>query len=232
MPSLFTACCPGLLRLILCLVFLAGLPVAVSARFYKYVDDSGTIVFVEDKSRIPQKYWSQLKTYDEASDRLSPDERKAAAERRQSEQTDAAALNSLTQSLETSVTIRNNRVLVPVSVRYDTREVTVRLVLDTGATNTVFYDNAIMNLGVPVDAGKVGYGQVVGGHKIQHQMVQFRTISVGPYEIRNPQASIIKNIDPDADHDGLLGMDFLQQMKYRIDFDRQVIRWLPESESR
>ena len=59
-------------------VLLASWPLDLRAEFYKYVDDKGNIFYVDDLSRVPDKYRNQIKVYREKYDDLSDEERSRA----------------------------------------------------------------------------------------------------------------------------------------------------------
>ncbi len=63
------------------LALLASWSPNLRAEFYKYVDDEGRIFYVDDISRIPEKYRNQIEVYKEKYDHLSDKERSRALQR-------------------------------------------------------------------------------------------------------------------------------------------------------
>jgi len=51
------------------------LPHELRAEFYKYVDENGTVHYVDSKSKIPREYLDDLTSYEEKYDHLSEEER-------------------------------------------------------------------------------------------------------------------------------------------------------------
>jgi predicted aspartyl protease len=124
---------------------------------------------------------------------------------------------------ETRVAIKGNRVLVPATLGHSGREAQVTLVLDTGASITTLNRDAVKKF----QFGKTRKGKLIvaDGNTIDADLVQFNYIKVGPHRVANLHAGIIDHKGLSADYQGLLGMNFLKNVDYKIDFQRQVIIW-------
>ena len=125
----------------------------------------------------------------------------------------------------TKVKIRGNSVLVPVTLVYDSNEVDVHLVLDTGATRTAIYTEIADQLSINLSKTRKAQAQVVGGAVIEAHVVRINSLTVGPHTIRNWDIYVVPHKGSAARNDGLLGMDVLRALKYKVDFKKQVIIW-------
>jgi clan AA aspartic protease (TIGR02281 family) len=125
----------------------------------------------------------------------------------------------------TKVKIRGNTVLVPVTLAYGGYDVNVHLVLDTGASRTTINTEVAEQLTLDLSRAKKARVQVAGGAVLEARLVKINSVTVGPHTKRNWDILVVSHKGPAAGHDGLLGMDVLRGLKYRVDFNKQVIIW-------
>ena len=118
-------------RLIVSILFIAVflLPTFSVQAFYKYVDENGRTIYVDDESKIPSKYLKKSKTL-EFIDEVSDEEKAEQAERlrkareRQQEKLEKQrrerAKKELREQMETPIVVRGHQVLVPIEVAFGT----------------------------------------------------------------------------------------------------------------
>nr|WP_246590183.1 retropepsin-like aspartic protease [Marinobacterium ramblicola] len=99
------------------------------------------------------------------------------------------------------------------------------MLLDTGASGTVFHRDALK--GLNGSTYRAGQARVASGEVIDVHAINLDRIEIGPFKIKSARAMVIDPVGR-SNHDGLLGMDFLRQVHYRIDFERNLIIWEPE----
>lgn len=216
----------------------------VEAEFYKYTDDQGRVHFVDDMSKIPESAQRELKTYKERYDHLPAAERKRIHERQEmaDAEKEKASREHFIQIMKTTrrereaylagkrapgnatpFTLKNNQVLVPVTIGYGHREVETILLLDTGASTTALHHRVIRSMNIR--GLRKAKARIAGGKVIDTHLARVDYIQVGPHRIDHFNAVILDFEGEAAEHNGLLGMDFLGRFPYGIDMANRVIRW-------
>jgi clan AA aspartic protease (TIGR02281 family) len=131
--------------------------------------------------------------------------------------------NNDSKSLVTEISIKGNRVLVPVTISYAGKRIEATLLLDTGASIVTLHRNIAENL--KLSFTQKASMQLAGGQQIAADIARLDYVSVGPNKKKDVLASVIDHNDTSADYDGLLGMNFLRNLRYEVDFEKSVIRW-------
>lgn len=222
-------------------VFL-GYPPRLYSEFYKYIDKDGKVCFVDDESKIPMESINSKQVYKEKYDGLSGKERSIMLEKErkalelhrkredewlleEKRRQEQLAREKYLKSLVTKVTIQGNQVLVPVTLGYGNKETEGLLVLDTGAELTTVHQEIADQLNIG-NSRRIEL-QVAGGGVIRAKVAKLDYIKVGPHKKEDIRIVIVRHNGPSVTHRGLLGMNFLRNLEYKIDFTNQTIQWKP-----
>ena len=182
-----------------CLVLiLSAFSLTAQADFFQYTDQDGTVVMVDDESKIPKKYRKQTRT---------------------------TKADPGGGSKTTAVRIKNNQVLVPVRFSYRHTTVDAWLLLDTGASTTLISTGLADRLGIKPDSTQLRLSQVADGRVVQTFRTHVDYMAVGPKMKHNAEVSIMPSNSPGMGFDGLLGMNFLGDFPYHLDMNSQTIEW-------
>jgi predicted aspartyl protease len=180
-------------------------PVA-QAQFYRYVDERGVPHYVEGLHAVPERYRAAAVPLSlRNSPAPSPSPSAAAAH--------TATIIRYTPGQPIVVDVRLNG------------SATARLLLDTGADRTLISPRALAAAGVSLTR-VIAQGQmtgVTGSDRVQYVLLE--SLEVGQARVtRLPVAAYEM---PQAQTDGLLGRDFLDQFSVNIDAARGEVTLRP-----
>jgi len=179
-------------------LLLPALPLTARADFFQYTDKDGTVVMVDDESKIPPQYRKKTRT---------------------------TKAGSASESKSTAVRFRGNQAIVPVRINYRDTVVEAWLLLDTGATVTMISTSLADRLGIKPASTESRYSQVADGRVIQVFRTRVDSLTVGPKLKYNAEVAIMPSDGPAMGFDGLLGMNFLGDFRYHLDVNSHIIEW-------
>ena len=131
----------------------------------------------------------------------------------------------LPPSDETEVVMAGQQVLIPVEINHNGRSLLVHLLLDTGASIITLHKASVKRL--PLGRRQSARFSTANGQTIDADLVRLDEVRFGPYRKADIMAGIIEHQQgAKAGYDGLLGMNALQGLRYEIDYDKGVVRWM------
>ena len=123
----------------------------------------------------------------------------------------------------TEVSIKANQVLVPVILGNGENAISTYLLLDTGATTTMIKRKFASMLNMK--SLTPGTSRVADGRTVPSYLGNLDYIIVGPHKISNFKINVMDHQGAPEHGQGLLGMNFLREVEYSVDFRRKIISW-------
>jgi predicted aspartyl protease len=95
--------------------------------------------------------------------------------------------------------------------------------MDTGAETTVLHKSIADKLNIA--STKTRKSKVADGRIIDSKVAYIDYLVIGRNVMENVEIKIIKQETPSGIEQGLLGMNFLKNLNFTIDFNRKVVKW-------
>lgn len=176
------------------------------AEVYKWLDEKGTVHFADDLSKIPEKYRP------DAQMKNSPKEISVApAPESQEKPTSPPTLGtSEPEGIEVPISRRGGVFVAEVTLNGRVKR---RLVVDTGASDTVISQETAKELDLPIDEDTPFVVRFTASDVIFVPLVTLKSVRVGNAEVEGVEATV--QTMPSGD--GLLGQSFLSRFRVVLD---------------
>lgn len=102
------------------------------------------------------------------------------------------------------------------------RRYRTRLLLDTGATNVQISKALARRMGVNSHRGREVNCTLADGSVTRARLINLAEVKLGGVKVRDVETLVLE-ADSESDHEGLLGMSFLNHFNFRIDTDRNLL---------
>ncbi|PLX90034.1 MAG: hypothetical protein C0620_14410 [Desulfuromonas sp.] len=203
-----------------CLTVLFCLALAWSVQasgIYHYRDASGRLIVVDDPDLIPEQYASRQVEAPTTSGISSEDSPVAQSWEITIEEQEEDG------EIITPVEIIHNQVVVPVTLQNNRKELTVHLVVDTGATISLL-DQEMVRL-LRLKKVRSAKAHLADGSTLTVDIARLASLSVGPLQVNQVQVALVEREKGIRIGDGLLGMNVLKHRPHRIDYQQKCIIW-------
>ncbi len=121
----------------------------------------------------------------------------------------------------TKIFIKNGQIFIPVTFENNGKNITINMVLDTGASHTNVPYKYLNHLDVTYTENTTSI--IADGSKKHGMLTKVNMIKVGPNQEYN--FHINGSTVAGSQNEGLLGLDFLKKHPFKIDFDNKFIVW-------
>lgn len=200
------------------------------AEIYHYVDDSGKKVFVDSLSRVPHKYWDQLKNQNQIDFSLSPQEQakknllqsisNVSVEQRQTKRDVLDAMSNYEALLRK---VRGKPV-VQVKFRDGTIQRTLTLLIDADYPALLLRESQASLFSVK--PGKLNHLQ------LSNQVVRTRPLNItqvkfGPYSYDLRNFYLVEDSLIPGGVDGVLGKPIVSGIRYKEDTEANKLIFEP-----
>lgn len=190
--------------IVLCLIFMSR--PAWAGTFYLCTDKAGSEIIVD--SPVEGYTCAPLGSFEEKKNTQKEDKKAVSPDDK-----------------ITKVIVDGNQVLVPVTLVHGRDEVNINLLMDTGATRTAIHTEVANRLYLNLLGAAKAKAEIVGGGIIEAKIFKMDSLKVGPNIFNNHEIFIVPHEGKAASFDGLLGMDVLGKVSYRLDLAKQLIYW-------
>ena len=204
MPSIFQIRVKGVKITILSVLILMVFITPSDGDMYKYVDEKGTVHFVDDISKIPEKYQP------DAELRKTPQEI-SAPEMKTTPSASPVPKASEPEGVEVNLLRRHELLLAEVLLNSRVRQY---FIVDTGASFTLINWQTVKDLDLIVNESTPFIPIFTASQLILTPLVTLKSIRVGNAEVENVDV-LIHNLPSNSA--GLLGNSFLNKFRVTLD---------------
>ena len=204
MPSIFQIRVKGMKITILCVLISMVFITPSYGDMYKYVDEKGTVHFVDDISKIPEKY------HQDVEERKAPKET-TPPEIKEKPTSSPMPKASEPEGVEVNLLRRHELLLAEVLLNSRVRQY---FIVDTGASFTLINWQTAKDLDLIVNESTPSIPIFTASQLILTPLVTLRSIRVGNAEVENVDV-LIHNLPSNSA--GLLGNSFLNKFRVTLD---------------
>ena len=221
---------------VLCIIIVVTIAApATGKEYFKYTDQNGIVLWLDDKSKIPPPMPIQYKYEDkngitfwvDAESKLPDIYRKKVTPNKESIDKSKSASEQIhvdKPQYSTKISIVNNVIIVPVVFRNKGRKVKARMILDTGASVTTLYSALASQLNL--NKNRLTKARSINANGVPSDSLLTRVdhIEVDDKILANSEIVVIPS-HGNIGADGLLGNSFLRFFNFTIDYEKQLLRW-------